>query len=310
MRTLEFLSTFLLAVVHLNVCVAAVAIHQQAEQEESHHSSVAKLRHRRHILRIDPNVLRSTLLGEQQQQDQAATRHAHRDSDNAYSDLADEWVRLMKRGKDQSLSFSMPIATPNRPVARPPKGTTPSAPRPTAPKGTTPTASAPTVLMPVEPLPPPVDASETPVAPLPPPVSPPIEVPEGSAIPTTMEPSPTAVPPNQETPFPSNEGGGGGGPDSECESLDRADAMLAAVETVSSNVDLDPATPTGFAVDWLVNDDPAMLNPCTDNVTQRFSLATLYSATVGTSWTNSSGWLSAAPICVRLLPIASDSMRV
>jgi hypothetical protein len=212
----------------------------------------------------------------------------------------------MKRGKDQSLSFSMPMATPNRPVA--PSSPT-AAPRPTtppllSPKGTTPTAlqpspPSPTVLTPVEPLPPPVDtgATETPVAQLPPPVTPPIDVPEGSAIPTSLAPIP-------ETPFPSNEqsggGGGDGGPDSECESLDRADAILAAVETVSPNVDLDPATPTGFAVDWLVNDDPAKLDPCTENVTQRFGLATLYSSTLGTSWVNRSGWLSEASICVRL----------
>jgi hypothetical protein len=307
MRTLEFLSTLLVAVVHYpNVCVAVPQQAEQQQHESQQHAASAKLRHRRHILRIDPTVL-DNALRVPPPRDQATTRTHHGDDrDNAYGgDLVDEWARLMKRGKDdQSLSFSMPIAMPNnRPVVAPNPAPPPPSPKATTPTVPQPTPPSPTVLTPVEPLPPPVDTggtTETPVAPLPPPVTPPIEVPEGSAVPTTLEPSPAAVP-SQETPFPSNQesGGGGGGPgSSECESLDRADAILAAVETVSPNVDLDPATPTGFAVDWLTNDDPAMLDPCTENITQRYSLATLYSSTVGTSWVNSTGWLSAAPICV------------
>lgn len=61
----------------------------------------------------------------------------------------------------------------------------------------------------------------------------------------------------------------------------------------------DPSSPQGMAFDWMVNMDPVFdPDPCYYPTTeQRYGLLTLYFATGGASWTNSTGWLDDASEC-------------
>jgi len=61
---------------------------------------------------------------------------------------------------------------------------------------------------------------------------------------------------------------------------------------------LDMNTAQGQAYDWLVNEDPAQIDPCTyPTVGQRYALATLYYGSGGTGWNNSAAWLSELDEC-------------
>jgi hypothetical protein len=60
----------------------------------------------------------------------------------------------------------------------------------------------------------------------------------------------------------------------------------------------DLTTPQGTAFDYLVNDDPALENPCSSNtIEQRYGLTTLYFATQGEEWNDNSGWLGDEQEC-------------
>lgn len=61
----------------------------------------------------------------------------------------------------------------------------------------------------------------------------------------------------------------------------------------------DPTTPQGMAFDWMLNQDPVFaVDPCYYPTTeQRYGLLTLYFATNGAQWTNSSGWLGDSSEC-------------
>lgn len=54
----------------------------------------------------------------------------------------------------------------------------------------------------------------------------------------------------------------------------------------------DPSTPQGMAFDFMVNDDPALKDPCAiDTIQQRYGLTTLYFSTEGDKWFDDAGWL-------------------
>jgi hypothetical protein len=88
-------------------------------------------------------------------------------------------------------------------------------------------------------------------------------------------------------------------PNTVCRSKTRSDAFFSILEDVTSPDLLNnPSTPQGFAYDFLVNVDPAMVDPCTyPTVEQRYALVSLFSSTDGPDWTIPTGWLTAANEC-------------
>jgi hypothetical protein len=91
----------------------------------------------------------------------------------------------------------------------------------------------------------------------------------------------------------------GDSPFIECNDLPRSLAFFRILNTITSSVLLnDPSTPQGFAYDFLVNEDPAAVDPCTyPTVEQRYASVAFYQATNGAEWKDSSGWLSASSEC-------------
>jgi hypothetical protein len=75
-------------------------------------------------------------------------------------------------------------------------------------------------------------------------------------------------------------------------------SILSAV--TSATTLLAPTTPQGTAFLWIVNDDPARLDPCSadpERIVQRYALAALYYSTVGGEWTDGTGWLTDPDEC-------------
>lgn len=104
-------------------------------------------------------------------------------------------------------------------------------------------------------------------------------------------PSPVSVPTSPTTPTPS--------PFRECNSSPRDEAFLNILVGVTPADELlDPLTPQGAAFQWLVENDPAQVDPCTYNVDQRYALAAFYYATDGPGWTDQGSWLSAESECL------------
>jgi hypothetical protein len=102
-------------------------------------------------------------------------------------------------------------------------------------------------------------------------------------------PVPT-VSPNSPTDAPFNK---------ECESLDRADAILTLIEDVSDSDSIaDAESPQGMAFDWISNVDTSS-DPCDDPelVVTRYALATFFESTAGDNWTESTNWLSIESEC-------------
>ena len=83
-----------------------------------------------------------------------------------------------------------------------------------------------------------------------------------------------------------------------CAGLDRRAALLALLSPITMETTLlDTTTPQGMAFFWLEMTDTSN-DPCSyPTVQQRYALATFYYATVGPSWTNNVGWLSALEEC-------------
>jgi hypothetical protein len=73
--------------------------------------------------------------------------------------------------------------------------------------------------------------------------------------------------------------------------------VLAEVTDVSLLTD--PNTPQGMAYQWLLNDDPLQVNPCSyETILQRYALATFsFSTTESSLWDEDSGWLSGQLEC-------------
>ncbi|CAB9516783.1 leucine Rich Repeat [Seminavis robusta] len=134
---------------------------------------------------------------------------------------------------------------------------------------------------------------------------------EPTPLPTTREPTPqptneptprptTPVPTNRPTPAPL--------PPTqplfpECEDMARSEALLMAIApiTMDETVLTDPNTPQAQAYVWMLQEDPAQIDPCTyPTPGQRYILATFYFATRGNSWDASNGWLSEDGECIWL----------
>jgi hypothetical protein len=88
-------------------------------------------------------------------------------------------------------------------------------------------------------------------------------------------------------------------PTSGCSSLPRDEAIQNILLEVTDGALLsDPLTPQGQAYRFLVDSDPAQIDPCTyPAVEQRYAAATLYYSTGGSSWLNQDGWMSGADEC-------------
>lgn len=77
-------------------------------------------------------------------------------------------------------------------------------------------------------------------------------------------------------------------------------AMIRAdlAEVTADGILLDETSSQAQAMSWLINSDPAQVEPSTyANFRQRYSLATLYFATSGDGWISNSKWLRDAREC-------------
>ena len=130
----------------------------------------------------------------------------------------------------------------------------------------------------------------TPVPPVPSPTSP--------STPTTPAPvqDPTSAPAPTNAPGPDPTTA----PDSGCSSRPRAEAMVDTLSAVTDAAVLtNPSTPQGMAYRWLLDADPAQIDPCTyPTVEQRYALTTMYYSTNGDDWAETSGWLTGANECM------------
>ncbi len=88
-------------------------------------------------------------------------------------------------------------------------------------------------------------------------------------------------------------------PTSGCGALGREEALEdVLLEITEAPILADPTLPQGQALRWLVDTDPAQIDPCTyPTVAQRYALTTLYYSTGADSSTNVTGWLSAEGEC-------------
>jgi Leucine-rich repeat (LRR) protein len=86
----------------------------------------------------------------------------------------------------------------------------------------------------------------------------------------------------------------------DCSTLPREEAMAQVVSQITDpSIFGDPSTPQGMAYEWMLDTDPAQVDPCTfPTVQQRYALTTLYYSTNGDGWTNSMGWLSGSNECM------------
>jgi hypothetical protein len=84
-----------------------------------------------------------------------------------------------------------------------------------------------------------------------------------------------------------------------CSNATRVETIGAQlVDFVDVDTLTDMTTPQGKAFLWLVDEDPAQVDPCTyPTILERFALATLYFATGGDSWTVSTEWMTATEEC-------------
>jgi hypothetical protein len=84
-----------------------------------------------------------------------------------------------------------------------------------------------------------------------------------------------------------------------CRGLSRSEAMLSILSEVTDEMLLlQPNSPQGVAYLWMLDGDPAMVDPCTfPTVKQRYSLASFFYSTGGSFWDFDTAWLSAANEC-------------
>lgn len=61
---------------------------------------------------------------------------------------------------------------------------------------------------------------------------------------------------------------------------------------------MDSSTPQAKAYLWMLNDDPAQVDPCSySKILQRYILATLYFSSGGEEWNAANGWLTGEAEC-------------
>ena len=116
-----------------------------------------------------------------------------------------------------------------------------------------------------------------------------------TSVPTASDPTPeptstTTTMTPQQTSAPSIDN---------CENTPRQEAIAELIRPFTPTESLTFDTPQGQAFQWIVEDDPAQVDPCTDplQIVQRYALATIYFATGGESWTSSTAWLTGADEC-------------
>ena len=69
-------------------------------------------------------------------------------------------------------------------------------------------------------------------------------------------------------------------------------------EVTDPAVLVDPSTPQGQARLWLLNDDPAAVDPCTyPTLHQRYALSTFFYSMNGEDWINNTSWLEGEHEC-------------
>ena len=132
------------------------------------------------------------------------------------------------------------------------------------------------------------------IPPRPTPVPPPVPAPTTAPVPDPTSP-PQPQPTNAPVPDPTSAPVDGG-----CASMPRAEAMVDTLSSVTDSATLtNPSTPQGMAYQWLLDTDPAQIDPCTyPTVEQRYALTTMYYSTNGDDWTETSGWLTGANECM------------
>jgi len=70
------------------------------------------------------------------------------------------------------------------------------------------------------------------------------------------------------------------------------------VDVSSQDLLNNPDSPQSKAADWIINNDPLQVNPCTfANLEERYALAVFYFALNGDTWRNNSGWLGGSSVC-------------
>jgi hypothetical protein len=84
-----------------------------------------------------------------------------------------------------------------------------------------------------------------------------------------------------------------------CGTLSREEVLEEVLEQVTGGSILnDFSTPQGKAFVWMLERDPAQIDPCSyATVEQRYALATFHYSTNGSGWDNAEGWLSGANEC-------------
>jgi hypothetical protein len=84
-----------------------------------------------------------------------------------------------------------------------------------------------------------------------------------------------------------------------CAGISRSEAMLTLLSQVTDESLLqNPSTPQGVAYLWMLDGDPASIDPCTyATVEQRYGLATFFYSTGGDFWSFNTGWLSGMNEC-------------
>lgn len=84
-----------------------------------------------------------------------------------------------------------------------------------------------------------------------------------------------------------------------CAGLSRSEAMLSILSEATDEMTLlRPNSPQGVAYLWVLDGDPAMVDPCSySTVKQRYTLAFFYYTTGGAFWAFDTTWLSASNEC-------------
>jgi hypothetical protein len=103
----------------------------------------------------------------------------------------------------------------------------------------------------------------------------------------------SAEPSSEPSTEPTNE------PTNFCASVSREEAIESILVQITDGPILTkPATPQGQAYQWILNDDPLQIDPCTyPSIEQRYALATFYYSTGGDNWIVDTAWLSVAGEC-------------
>jgi len=69
----------------------------------------------------------------------------------------------------------------------------------------------------------------------------------------------------------------------------------------------DPNSPQSKAAEWIINEDPLNVNPCTfSGLAQRYAMVVFYFALDGDDWIYNEGWLGGTSMCVGWQKVSCD----